>query len=199
MPPRSVSFLHQVDLDVPGWPWSEHWSCRPRLRRPPTPLLLTGSSNSCNGSRWQARATDIRTISLAFWVASSFSLEWTQEQCSRIFAISKKYWLIPASRSVSRNSGSCVLGVQAATTTRLSPFSLISVGYLFGGIRWHRKRGSLRRGRHWAGSGRIRRWKEHRPRGRYWPRNDRQRLLSWLFLFETSSRIDPLFGQLARR
>ena len=32
---------------------------------------------------------------------------------------------MPASRSVSRNNGSCVLGVHAATTTRFSPFSRI--------------------------------------------------------------------------
>ena len=70
-----------------------------------------------------ARFTDMRTMSFAFLVASSCSLEWTHEQCSRMFAMSKKYWLMPASRSVSRNSGSCVLGVHAATTTRFSPLS----------------------------------------------------------------------------
>ncbi len=42
-----------------------------------------------------------------------------------MLAMSKKYWLMPPSRRVSRKSGSCVLGVQAATTTRLSPLSRI--------------------------------------------------------------------------
>src|SRR5512143_1323820 len=95
--------------------------------QPPTTnaARCTGRSISCNGAKWQARATDIRVISLAFSVAFSVSLEWTQEQCSLILAMSKKYWLIPASRSVSRNNGSRVLGEQAATTTRLSPFSRI--------------------------------------------------------------------------
>src|SRR5680860_1347209 len=37
--------------------------------------------------------------------------------------MSKKYWLIPPSRRVSRNRGSWVLGVQAPTTTRFSPLS----------------------------------------------------------------------------
>ena len=42
-----------------------------------------------------------------------------------MLAMSKKYWLIPPSRRVSRKRGSWVRGVQAATTTRLSPFSRI--------------------------------------------------------------------------
>jgi hypothetical protein len=53
-------------------------------------LLSTGSWNSCNGSKRAVRATAIRTMSFAFCVASSFSLEWTQEQCSLMLAISKK-------------------------------------------------------------------------------------------------------------
>jgi hypothetical protein len=59
-------------------------------RPPPTTsaALLTGRSNSCKGSNTADRATDMRVMSLAFWVAASFSLEWHQEQCSRILAMS---------------------------------------------------------------------------------------------------------------
>ena len=97
--------------------------------RPPpttTAALFTGSSNSCNGSRCADRATAMRMISFAFWVAPSFSRECTQEQCSRMLAISKKYWLIPASRQVSRKSGSWVLGVQAPSTTRFKPLAAMA-------------------------------------------------------------------------
>ena len=59
-------------------------------------VALTGRSNSCSGSRCRARATDIRMMSLAFWVAASFSLEWTQELCSRMFAISQWKAFSPA-------------------------------------------------------------------------------------------------------
>ena len=58
---------------------------------PPTTRAAgwTGRSNSWSDSRQRARATDIRMISLAFWVASSFSLECTQELCSRMLAMSQ--------------------------------------------------------------------------------------------------------------
>jgi hypothetical protein len=57
---------------------------------PPTTnaALFTGKIKFLQWLKWHARATDIRMISFAFCVASSFSLEWTQEQCSLIFAIS---------------------------------------------------------------------------------------------------------------
>ena len=107
----------------PDWPGSGRSSSRRARRRPPAASCSPGRSNSCRGSRLVVRATDMRTMSLAFRVASSFCLEWTQEQCSRMLAMSKKYWLMPPSRRVSRKSGSWVRGVQAATTTRLSPLS----------------------------------------------------------------------------
>ena len=43
----------------------------------------------------------------------------TQESWLRILAISNRYLFKPASINVSRNRGSWVMGVQAATTTRL--------------------------------------------------------------------------------
>ena len=73
----------------------------------------------------------MRTRSLALSVAFSGSLAWTQRAWSRMLAISKRNGLRPASRSVSWKIGSCVRGVQLATTTRFrscsSILSLISV------------------------------------------------------------------------
>ena len=77
------------------------------------------------GVKRRARAMDILTSSVAFCVAASGSAECTQEHWSRILASSKRYGFSPASRSVSRNSGSCVRGVQEATTMRLSRCSCI--------------------------------------------------------------------------
>ena len=59
-------------------------------------------------------ATAILTNSWAFSVADFLSPMWTQEQCSRILAISKRKGFKPACLRVSWKTGSCVLGVQAA-------------------------------------------------------------------------------------
>ena len=66
----------------------------------------------------------MRTRSLAFCVASSGLLRCTQESWLRMLAISNRYLFRPALISVSWKSGSWVLGVQAATTTRLRFFCL---------------------------------------------------------------------------
>ena len=57
----------------------------------------------------------IQIGSTAFSDALSFSFMWTQEQCSRMLAISTRYLLSPACRAVSWNNGRCVLGVHEAT------------------------------------------------------------------------------------
>ena len=73
----------------------------------------------------RARAMAIFTSSVAFSRgATPATAECTQEHWSRMLAISNRYGFSPASRSVSRNSGSCVRGVQEATTMRLSRCSL---------------------------------------------------------------------------
>ena len=70
----------------------------------------------------------MRTRSLALAVASSGCLACTQQAWSRMFAISNRNGLRPASRSVSWKMGSCVRGVQLATTTRLRfSFSIVSL------------------------------------------------------------------------
>ena len=61
----------------------------------------------------------MRTRSLALSVALSCSFMCTQESWLRMLAISNRYLFRPASIKVSRNRGSWVMGVQAATTTRL--------------------------------------------------------------------------------
>ena len=71
-------------------------------------------------------ATAMRTRSLALAVARSGLLRWTQESWLRMLTNSKRYLLSPAAMRVSWKSGSWVLGVQAATTTRLSFFSRIT-------------------------------------------------------------------------
>ena len=81
----------------------------------------------CFSSGWRrlALATAILTRSSAFFVAASFSCMWTQLHWSRMFAISKRYSLSPASLRVALNSGSWVRGVHEATTTRLSLCSMM--------------------------------------------------------------------------
>ena len=73
-----------------------------------------------------ALAADMRTRSFAFLVASIGSPWCTQAHWSRILAISNRYPFRPASLRVSMKRGSWVLGVQAATTTRFSPWRWIS-------------------------------------------------------------------------
>ena len=121
---------------------SKPWS--PRLRAafsPATPppmttarwLMVRGFSSS--GLSSEARATAMRTRSLALSVAFSGSFMCTQESWLRMLAISKRYLLSPASIMVSRNSGSWVMGVQAATTTRLSCCSLMTL-VMFTWVSW---------------------------------------------------------------
>ena len=93
---------------------------RPAMPPPMTKarwLMLRGFS--IRGLSREARATAMRTRSLALSVALSCSFMCTQEYWLRILAISKRYLFRPASIRVSRNRGSWVMGVQAATTTRL--------------------------------------------------------------------------------
>ena len=70
-------------------------------------------------------ATAMRTRSMAFSVAASGCWPCTQAFWLRMLAISTRYSLMPADLSVLRNSGSCVRGVQAATTMRFRPRSRI--------------------------------------------------------------------------
>ncbi len=59
---------------------------------------------------------------MAFWVASALS-GCTQEQCSRMLAISHRKGLRPFSATALRKVGSCIRGEQAATTTPVSLWS----------------------------------------------------------------------------
>jgi hypothetical protein len=80
------------------------------------------------GSRGTWKATRLmaaRTMCLAFSVASTGSSV-THESCSRMLAIWKRNWLRPPSATALRKVGSCMVGEQAATTTRLMPSSLMS-------------------------------------------------------------------------
>ena len=73
---------------IPGWRWSEragHAGDAAAYHQGP---LVDGQLELLQRLQRRVRATDMRTMSLAFLVASSFSLEWTQEQCSRILAMS---------------------------------------------------------------------------------------------------------------
>ncbi len=85
-----------------------------------TAACVSGTSILKSGSSMRARATLMRTRSRALPVALAGSSLCTQLAWSRMLAISKRNGLSPASRSVSWKMGSCVRGVQLATTTRLS-------------------------------------------------------------------------------
>ena len=84
-------------------------------------LTSMGSSAWLKGRRWICALR----MRLAFSVASSGSMV-THEQCSRMLAICTRNGLRPASAAALRNVGSCMVGEQAATTTRLMPISLMS-------------------------------------------------------------------------
>jgi len=74
-------------------------------------------------------------VGTAFLVAASGFELCTQEQCSLMFAISKRNGFSPDSLSVCLNSSSWVRGVQDATTIRLSPyFSMAS--FTFSWLSW---------------------------------------------------------------
>src|SRR5271157_938333 len=80
-----------------------------------TPMLFLYS-----GTLSFTLATAARTRPHALAVAFSGSFWCTHEQCSRMLANSNRYGLMPALSSVFWNRGSCVRGVQAATTSLLS-------------------------------------------------------------------------------
>ena len=128
MPPSVFSFSTRCT----GKPWSAMASDAVMPAMPPpitSAAPFTGTVSSISGMSPMVRPTVMRTRSLAFSVALSGSAECTHEHWSRIFAISSRYGLRPASRSVSRKIASCVRGVHDATITRLSRclmiFSLI--------------------------------------------------------------------------
>ncbi len=92
-----------------------------RIPATPAPItravFVTATSLLSSGSSSAARATDSSTSLFAFSVPASLSL-WIQEQCSRMFAISKRKGFRPASATVARKVGSCIRGEHEATTTR---------------------------------------------------------------------------------
>ena len=65
-------------------------------------------------------------MSMALTVAASFSALCTHESWFRTFAISSRNGFSPARIRTFRKIPSCVLGEQAATTTRLIPFERIA-------------------------------------------------------------------------
>ena len=98
----------------------------PEMPAPTTiTALVTSAYRSSSGSSRFARATELRTRSFAFSVASDLST-CTHEHCSRMLHISNKYGFMPEPNTAPRNVGSCILGEQAATTTRVRPSSLMS-------------------------------------------------------------------------
>jgi hypothetical protein len=70
-----------------------------------SPRGITLLSPSANGSSRRAFSTAIFTRYWALRVAFSGSFMCTQEQCSLMLAISKRYLFTPAERRVSRNNG----------------------------------------------------------------------------------------------
>ena len=71
-------------------------------------------------------AIPILIRSLAFSVAFSGSRICTQEHCSLMLTNSKRYLFKPASSQAALKSGSWVVGVQEATTTRFKLYSVIA-------------------------------------------------------------------------
>src|SRR5512146_2401440 len=89
-------------------------------------LLVTGTSMVSRGLSNRALATAMLIMSFAFAVASFGVLGWHHEENSRMFAISNKNGFNPASLTVFLKVGSCILGLQAATTTRFNLYSFIA-------------------------------------------------------------------------
>src|SRR3989339_152184 len=85
----------------------------------------TADSPSVCGSSRAAFATPMATSFLAFSVASLGSFACIQEQCSLMLTNSNRYLLMPACSHARLKSGSCVLGVHAATPTPSSLFSVM--------------------------------------------------------------------------
>lgn len=78
--------------------------------------LVTGTVIGTSRRSFLTRATIISTMEMALAVASSRS-SWTQEQCSRMLAISQRKGFRPAALAAVRKVFSCIRGEQAATTT----------------------------------------------------------------------------------
>ena len=97
------------------------------LTPPPTTRAVWSTPTVMYSRGWSSRAlaTAIFTRSWHFAVACSGSSWWTQVHWLRILAISKRYLLRPAVRSISWKMGWWVEGLQAATTTRFRLCSLI--------------------------------------------------------------------------
>jgi hypothetical protein len=94
---------------------------------PPTTNVfgLIGTLISSNGAFSITLDTAPDTTAFDFAVATALS-ECTHETCSRIEANSTKYGFKPAFFAAVRNVFSCKCGEHAATTTRVSPSSLMS-------------------------------------------------------------------------
>ena len=84
--------------------------------------LVTGILIVSSGRLCLTFSTIVRPMSMALAVASSLS-SWTQEQCSRMLAISHMNGLRPAWSAARRKVVSCMCGEQAAMTT---PVRLLS-------------------------------------------------------------------------
>ena len=100
------------------WPQSAMSSAAwmPAIPPPMTSArLVTGTVIGRSFLFFFTRSTMSRTMSFAFAVASSRS-SWTQEQCSRMFAISHRKGFKPAALAALRKVFSCMRGEQAATT-----------------------------------------------------------------------------------
>ena len=94
---------------------------------PPTTRTsgLTATSMGLSGSLYGSLWICALRMRFALAVAATGSTV-THEQCSRTFAICRRNGLRPASPAALRKVGSCIVGEQAATTTRLSPISWMS-------------------------------------------------------------------------
>ena len=94
---------------------------------PPTTSTfgLMSTMMGSSGWLWMTRCTAPEMSALDFSSAIALSLV-THDTCSRMDAISNRNGLSPARLQALRNVVSCRCGEQAATTTRVSPSSLMS-------------------------------------------------------------------------
>ena len=120
-PPMEGSLSTRITSWPPSAMSSAAWM--PAMPPPMTRArLVTGTVMVSSGRLCLTFSTIMRTISIALAVASSLS-SWTQEQCSRMLAISHRNGLRPAWSAARRKVFSCMRGEQAATTTPVSSFS----------------------------------------------------------------------------
>src|SRR5450756_1960554 len=82
---------------------------------------------SSRGAACVTPAMAIFTWSIALRVAPSLSCMCTHEQCSRMFTIWNRYGFRPASSHTFMKVGPCIFTLQAATTTRFSLNSSMSL------------------------------------------------------------------------